>query len=94
MDRNPAEHEGVEFQESAVSEILRATQGYPYFPQEWGFHVWNAAQKSPIRAADVEGVEPTVRGNLIHRPPVRLLHEASDAFTGKAQAKTSASDSK
>lgn len=61
---HPAEHEGVEFQESAVSEILRATQGYPYFLQEWGFHVWNAAQKSPIRAADVERVTPEIIAHL------------------------------
>jgi hypothetical protein len=61
---HPAEHEGIEFQESAVSEILRATQGYPYFLQEWGFHVWNAAPKSPIRAADVERVTPEIIAHL------------------------------
>ena len=54
--------EGVEFQESAVSEILRATQGHPYFLQEWGFHEWNVVQKSPIRADDVERVTPDMPG--------------------------------
>jgi hypothetical protein len=61
---HPAEHEGVKFHAAAVDEILRATQGYPYFLQEWGFHVWNSALKSPIRAADVERVTPEIVAHL------------------------------
>lgn len=61
---HPAEHEGIKFQNSAVEEILRATQCYPYFLQEWGFHVWNAAEKSPIRGADVERVTPDIIAHL------------------------------
>jgi hypothetical protein len=61
---HPAEHEGVKFQDVAVEEILRATQGYPYFLQEWGFHVWNAAPKSPIRGADVRQVTPNIVAHL------------------------------
>jgi hypothetical protein len=34
-----AQNEGVEFQDDAVEEILRVTERYPYFIQEWGFHV-------------------------------------------------------
>lgn len=60
----PAESEGVEFQDLAVAEILRATEGYPYFLQEWGFHVWNAAAKSPIRGLDVEHVTPQIVQHL------------------------------
>lgn len=60
----PAETEGVRFQNTAVTEILRATEGYPYFLQEWGFHVWNAAPKSPIRASDVEEVTPEIIKHL------------------------------
>ena len=31
-----------------MKEILRATEGYPYFIQEWGSQVWDAAPESPI----------------------------------------------
>ncbi len=33
--------------------LLEFTQGYPYFLQEWGYHVWNAAPRSPIGLDDV-----------------------------------------
>jgi hypothetical protein len=49
----PASAAGVEFQERALGRIIEETQGYPYFLQEWGKHVWNEAQASPITAADV-----------------------------------------
>jgi hypothetical protein len=61
---HPAEQEGVKFQDAAVEEILRATQGYPYFLQEWGFHVWNAASKSPIRVCDVQRITPEIVAHL------------------------------
>lgn len=35
-----------------MDEIVRATEGYPYFLQEWGAHVWNLAPTSPIVRAD------------------------------------------
>jgi hypothetical protein len=44
----PAEAEGVAFTEGAVAEIIRQTQGYPYFLQEWGKHAWDIAESSPI----------------------------------------------
>ena len=44
----PAEREGVSFTPGAVAEILKQTQGYPYFLQEWGKHVWDIAETSPI----------------------------------------------
>ena len=50
----PAEAEGVHFEEAALSQIVEQTQGYPYFLQEWGNHVWNVADESPITVADVE----------------------------------------
>ena len=61
---HPAEVEGVKFQDAAVEEILRATQGYPYFLQEWGFHVWNAASKSPVRVSDVQRITPEIVAHL------------------------------
>lgn len=49
----PARRSGVEFSEAALAEILRQTQGYPYFLQEWGKHSWTCAAASPIELADV-----------------------------------------
>ena len=33
---------------------MRETHGYPYFLQEWGKHVWDTAERSPISSKDVE----------------------------------------
>lgn len=49
----PARNEGVEFQAKALTSIIRQSRGYPYFLQEWGKHAWDAAEASPITAADV-----------------------------------------
>lgn len=51
--RDPVKKEGADFAEDALKEIVRLTQGYPYFLQEWGYQVWNLADKSPITKAVV-----------------------------------------
>ena len=38
----------------ALEAIVRETQGYPYFLQEWGKHTWEVAKDSPITVDDVE----------------------------------------
>jgi hypothetical protein len=50
----PARDEGVAFEKGALDWIVRETQGYPYFLQEWGKHVWDTAERSPIAMQDVE----------------------------------------
>lgn len=50
----PAGDEGVRFQPEALDRILANAQGYPYFLQEWGMHVWDVANQSPINIEDVE----------------------------------------
>jgi len=60
----PAHDEGVAFNQDAVEEILRVTERYPYFLQEWGFHVWNNAARSPITRADVQATTPAVIEHL------------------------------
>jgi hypothetical protein len=50
----PAEKEGETFAPDAIAEILRQTQCYPYFLQEWGKHSWNVAERSPINFADAQ----------------------------------------
>lgn len=49
----PALEQGVEFSKEALDRILQETQGYPYFLQEWGKHVWDVASSSPITLDDV-----------------------------------------
>jgi hypothetical protein len=61
---NPAKNEGVDFEEDAVREILRVTERYPYFIQEWGFHVWNSAPSSPIRREHVQESTPRIIAHL------------------------------
>ena len=46
--QTPVKKEGVSFTKSALDEIIRVTEGYPYFLQEWGYQAWNLAQNSPI----------------------------------------------
>lgn len=46
--QNPAEKEGASFNQDALSEIFKVTQGYPYFLQEWGYHAWNLAETKII----------------------------------------------
>lgn len=48
----PAEKEGVRYEAAATDEVLRQTQCYPYFLQEWGKHCWDMAQSSPITGDD------------------------------------------
>jgi hypothetical protein len=50
----PALNEGVAFEPAAIERIIDETQCYPYFLQEWGKRVWDAAQQSPITEADVK----------------------------------------
>jgi len=50
----PAEHLGVRYTPEAVDRIVRDTEAYAYFLQEWGRHSWDVAAASPITLGDVE----------------------------------------
>jgi hypothetical protein len=50
--KEPAAKEGVKYTKQALDEIIRVTEGYPYFLQEWGYHAWNIAEQSPISEQD------------------------------------------
>lgn len=50
----PAWGEGVVYEDAAIERILKDTEGYPYFLQEWGKHAWDAADESPIDENDVK----------------------------------------
>jgi hypothetical protein len=51
--RSPVQLMGVDFEDEAIGEIIKATQGYPYFLQQWGHEAWNIAAHSPITFSDV-----------------------------------------
>jgi hypothetical protein len=61
---HPARNLGVSFDEEAVDAVLSVTECYPYFLQEWGFHVWNAAPDARISRIDVEQATPGVIRHL------------------------------
>jgi len=42
------EQVGASFTEEALNEIIRVTECYPYFLQEWGYQAWNIATKPSI----------------------------------------------
>jgi hypothetical protein len=46
--RDPLAEQGVAMTDSALDALVEVTRGYPYFLQEWGYQVWNAATSSPI----------------------------------------------
>lgn len=61
--RDPVRSSGADFEDGALCEIYRLTQGYPYFIQEWGYQAWNLAD-SPLISLDlVKAATQTV----IHR---------------------------
>lgn len=64
----PIIDEQESIQPQALEAIIEETKGYPYFLQEWAFHAWNVAQKSPINMTDVDGAAS------------RALHRLDDGF--------------
>lgn len=60
----PAQELDVHYSDDALDMILAESQGYPYFLQEWGHHVWNAAPGPRITAADVAAVRAEATATL------------------------------
>jgi hypothetical protein len=58
--REPVNAANVEIETSALQEIFRLTQGYPYFIQEWGYQAWNRASESPITLQVVQEATQSV----------------------------------
>ncbi len=49
----PARAEGVAFDRAATDRIVALTEGYPYFLQEYGKHVWNVAPGPTITVGEL-----------------------------------------
>lgn len=60
----PAQERGAHVTDGALDLIIAESQGYPYFLQEWGYHVWNDAAGSSIVEDDVRSVRPIVLDQL------------------------------
>lgn len=60
----PASEQEVDFDDGALAAIVDESQGYPYFLQEWGYHVWNLAVDSPVSLNDVEAARSDVTHQL------------------------------
>jgi hypothetical protein len=60
----PVARAGASFTPAALEEIVRATEGYPYFLQEWGKHAWILAASSPITVADAVAAGPAAIADL------------------------------
>ncbi|CAB4912661.1 unannotated protein [freshwater metagenome] len=60
----PAEREGVQYDEGALLRAVAFTEGYPYFLQVFGDHVWRYAAGTPVAAEDAERIAPLVRDSL------------------------------
>ncbi len=61
---NPAQKLNVMYEDGAVNEIKKWTEGYPYFIQELCDTVWEYTDKEIISESDVERVIPTFETNL------------------------------
>lgn len=61
---DPIHDEGAAITAEAMAEILRVTEGYPYFLQEWGKHTWNQAQGPEINLNDVQEATRTALAAL------------------------------
>ncbi|HEX5052874.1 MAG TPA: AAA family ATPase [Planctomycetota bacterium] len=60
----PAAEKGIVIKREALDLMVAESHGYPYFLQEWGYHVWNLAGSSPISVADVRAARPTIIDQL------------------------------
>jgi hypothetical protein len=60
----PALEQGVTFTPQALDCLVGASQGYPYFLQEWGYHTWNRAEGPAVGIEDVDAVRALVQAAL------------------------------
>jgi hypothetical protein len=69
----------VEFDEDAALEVVGLAAGYPYFLQEYGRELWNAAEAPTITSAELEEVSDLVKEQLARTFYGTRFNLASDA---------------
>jgi AAA ATPase domain len=60
----PAGREDVKYQAAAVDRAYDLTEGYPFYIQQLGKHVWNVAEQSPITKDQVDAAAPAAEKAL------------------------------
>jgi len=60
----PAGEHGVRWQSAALERVVTATEGYPYFLQEYGRAAWKIGSGETISVGDVDAAEPIARDYL------------------------------
>lgn len=60
----PAAGEGVEIEAGALTVAFRFTDGYPFFLQVFGDHLWRVANDNRVTVVDAELAAPLVRDQL------------------------------
>lgn len=60
----PVEDEGASWSDDAVERVLRDTQGYPYFLQEFGKQAWNVSDGPVIALPDVDAAATLAQDDL------------------------------
>jgi AAA ATPase domain len=60
----PARAQGVEWEQAAIRHVLRYTEGYPYFLQEYGRRAWAQETGAVIAARDVRASQVLVEDFL------------------------------
>ena len=79
----PAAQANVEFDDEAIAAVIRETQGYPYFLQEWGCRAWNTAAVTPITGKDIARSSEAAIGRLdrnFFRSKYERLSEPQKAY--------------
>ncbi len=62
--QEPVRRVGVCFTAEALDQVITATEGYPYFLQEWGKHAWIHAKSTPITLQDTLNAKATATTEL------------------------------
>jgi hypothetical protein len=60
----PARDQGVEWEDAAVRHVLRFTEGYPYFLQQYGRHAWAQETGTVVTAREVRAAQVLVEDFL------------------------------
>jgi hypothetical protein len=60
----PVRDEGVTFEGGALEFILKQTEGYPYFIQEWGKEAWNSSPGPIISETEVRKANESILQTL------------------------------
>ena len=60
----PLARHNATIDDDAIDAIAKATQGYPYFVQEWAHDAWNAAPTPNITEAIIDDIRPMIEQRL------------------------------